>query len=104
MATLNQVVTQVQVYDANRSLTPLRTLRVLSALSARELARLADIDRSTVRRLEAGVGFPQPRTARKIAAVLNCPVDLLFPHNDEEVAGQRPLATTPAGQGRCAGP
>ena len=95
MATLNQVVTQVQVYDANRSLTPLRTLRVLSALSARELARLADIDRSTVRRLEAGIGCPQARTARKIAAVLGCPVELLFPEKDEDSAAQREHPKTP---------
>jgi transcriptional regulator with XRE-family HTH domain len=85
-ACLQQVVTHVEVYDGQRPLSALRTLRALKNLSAAELARLADIDRSTVRRLEAGVGQPQAKTARKIAAVLNCPPELLFPPNDSAPA------------------
>jgi transcriptional regulator with XRE-family HTH domain len=109
------VVTRFEAYTEHRRIpaTPLRALRALNNLSASKLARLADVDRSTIRRLEAGIGHPQDRTARKIAAVLNCPVGLLFPRDeeartaeplihDEEAAGQRPLVTTAAGQGRRA--
>ena len=86
-------------------------LRALNGMSASQLARLADVDRSTIRRLEAGIGEPQRRTARKIAAVLNCPVALLFPQNDDEArtaealmndedpAGKQGLAITSAGVG-----
>ena len=105
MATLHQLVTRVEPYGGDRSPhSPLRTLRALSNLSAAGLARLADIDRATVRRIEAGAVQPQAKTARKIAAVLGCPVELLFPRNDEEPAGRRaPVATPAGGDGRCDG-
>jgi len=92
MPHLHRVVTQIEEYSRPPA-SPLKTLRALSNLSVTEGSRLADIDRATWRRIESGVCRPQPRTARKIAAVLGCPVELLFPVNDEEVAGQRPLAT-----------
>ena len=92
----DHVVTRVESYGGERlPPSPLRTLRALNDLSAAELARLADVDRSTVRRLEAGAVHPQAKTARKIAAVLNCPAELLFP-KDEDPAGQQGLATTSA--------
>lgn len=95
------VVTRVEEYPEDRRVpaTPLRMLRALNGLSASQLARLADVDRSTIRRLEAGIGEPQRRTARKIAAVLSCPVALLFPVKDEDPAGQQGLATTSADVG-----
>ena len=109
MLTLHRVVTQIEAYDGHRTPSALRTVRVLKDLSASEFARLADIDRATVRRLEAGITRPQEKTARKIAAVLGCPAELLFPRdeeartaeplNDEDPAGQRGLAPTSAGVG-----
>lgn len=85
MAGISQVVSTVAAYDKHRTPrpSPLRLLRAVNGLSASRLAALADIDRSTVWRLEEGIGHPQRRTARKLAAVLNCPVELLFPENDE---------------------
>lgn len=85
MATLNHLVTHVEEYRDHRSPTPsaLRTLRAINGLSAARLARLADVDRSTVRRIEEGTVRPQERTAQKLSAVFGCPVDLLFPTNSE---------------------
>ena len=104
MSGLDQFAPRCESYAGQRRApTPLRTLRALSDLSAAGLARQAEVGRSTVRRLERGVGKPQAKTARKIAAVLNCPVELLFP-NDEDPASQQGLATTSAGGvGRCDG-
>ena len=105
MPTLYRVATHTEVYGGDAmEPSPLRVLRALRNLSASELARLADIDRATVRRLERGEHRPQGRTAQKIAAVLSCPAELLFPPvNDETQPGRAGLATTPAGgDGRCA--
>ncbi len=66
----------------------MRMLRLLSGLSVTRLADLADIDRTTVWRLEKGLGHPQSRTADKLAAVLGCPVELLFPENEGRQADE----------------
>jgi len=96
LAGFRRVVTQVEEYGPPRRVrvSPLRTLRAINNLSASQLARLADVDRSTVRRLEDGIGCPQSRTAQKIAAVLGCPVELLFPHNDNAPAGNGRVVKT----------
>ena len=101
VASVRQVVIEIREYPGHRRLpaSPLRTLRAINDLSASRLARLADVDRSTIRRLEAGIGHPHQRTAQKIAAVLNCPAELLFPLNDVEPAGNRLEVTTSAGVG-----
>lgn len=81
MAGIQRIVSTTQAYEGHRPppQTPLRLLRTVNGLSAARLAQLGDVDRSTIWRLEAGIGKPQKRTARKLAAVLNCPVELLFP-------------------------
>jgi DNA-binding XRE family transcriptional regulator len=84
--------------------TPLALARFMSGLTQAELGAQARPPRSkeTVKRLEAGA-TPRLTTAVALARALNLSVDVLCPmaYNDEEAAGQRPLATTPAGQGRC---
>jgi putative transcriptional regulator len=96
MAAIQHIVTRAEFYSEHRSPphTALRTLRVLKGLSASRLAALADVDRSTIARLEQGIGQPQRRTAHKIAAVLGCPVEILFPENDAAPAGGPTLVTT----------
>jgi len=100
MTDLHRVVTHLEAYSRPPA-SPVKTLRALNDLSVTEGSRLADINRATWRRIESGICRPHPRTARKIAAVLGCPVELLFPEKDEDPAGQQGPATTPAGQGRC---
>lgn len=103
MATLHRVVTQAEAYARDKTdSSPLQVIRALLNLSAAELARLADIDRATVRRLERGEHRPQTRTALKIAAVLNCPAELLFPLNDETQPGRAASRTT-SGRGEPTG-
>ncbi len=106
MAGFSQVVATVEAYGDERSpqlaSSPLRLLRAINGLSATRLAVLADVDRSTIWRLEEGIGRPQRRTAEKLAAVLNCPAELLFPESEERPAGSPSALQMPAGQGRHA--
>lgn len=101
--TLHRVVTRIEAYGEDRPpSSPIRTLRALRHLSASELARLADVHRATIRRLENDLARPQERTAVKIAAVFGCPVELLFPEaasEHERPADDRALETTSADTG-----
>ena len=73
--------------------------RFLKGWTQAELGTHAGRSEHTVKRIEAGA-TPQLTTAIALSQALGVGVDALFPLNDEEAAGQRPLATTPAGQGR----
>ena len=56
----------------------LRRLREQKALSRRDLAERADIDESTIYRLEAGRTLhPAPSTLRKLASALGIEVEVL---------------------------
>ncbi|MGH2692306.1 MAG: helix-turn-helix transcriptional regulator [Actinomycetota bacterium] len=59
-----------------------RELREEKGLSQEGLARLADVSTGTIRAVEKGQ-FPQFRTARAIARILEVTTDELFP---EEVS------------------
>lgn len=56
----------------------LRRLRERRALSRRDLAEIADVDESTIYRIEAGLTrHPAPRTIRKLAIALGVDVEVL---------------------------
>jgi transcriptional regulator with XRE-family HTH domain len=48
----------------------LKELREERSLSTRELAKMAGITPVTITRIEKGRRFPQPKTARQLAAAL----------------------------------
>jgi transcriptional regulator with XRE-family HTH domain len=56
-----------------------RTARERAFLSKRELAERADLDRSTIGRIEDGVTEVYPRTIRKIAEALSVDPTSLVP-------------------------
>ena len=56
-----------------------RTAREQAFLSKRELAERADLDRSTIGRIEDGVTEVYPRTIRKIAEALSVDPSSLVP-------------------------
>ena len=56
----------------------LRRLREQRALSRRDLAKLADVDESTIYRMESGRTLhPVPSTLRKLARALSVDVEVL---------------------------
>ena len=57
-----------------------RTAREQAFLSKRELAERADLDRSTIGRIEDGVTEVYPRTIRKIAEALSVDPASLVPN------------------------
>ena len=60
------------------SLPNLKTIRVLRALSQRELSAQSGVSRMTIARLEAGGEDPFPTTVRKLAQALNVdPAELM---------------------------
>ena len=60
------------------SLPNLKTIRVLRALSQRELSVRSGVSRMTIARLEAGGEDPFPTTVRKLAQALNVePAELM---------------------------
>ena len=52
------------------TMSTLKELRNLKALSQRDLARLAQVDETTIVDLEAGRRSPRPSTRRKLARAL----------------------------------
>ena len=85
--------------EAARRPTPLALARFLRGWTQAELGAQAGRSKDTVKRLEAGA-TPRLTTAAALARALNLSVDALFPlNNDEDLAGQRGLATTSAGAG-----
>lgn len=80
--------------------TPLRMVRTAWGLSAHELARLADLDRVTIHRLERSEVTPRKRTVKNLAMVLGCPAELLFPDgaHDQKAAGIRALRASGHGE------
>lgn len=81
MPTLSRVRTHLEPYAPSRPRhdSTLRIVRTISGLTAAELARLAEVDPVTIRRLEAGRCAPRAATAEKLASALGWPVDRLFP-------------------------
>ena len=77
---------------------PLALARFLRGWTQAELGAQAGRSKDTIKRLEGGA-TPHLTTAAAIARALRVNVDLLFPDNDEEVAGQRPLAITSTAAG-----
>jgi transcriptional regulator with XRE-family HTH domain len=56
----------------------LRAWRISRALSQEELGRRAQVQRSTLARIEEGKQFPRPSTLRKIALALDLDPAELF--------------------------
>ena len=51
----------------------LRELRLRSALSQEDLARLSGLSQVSISRLETGITMPRPSTLRKLAIALDVP-------------------------------
>jgi len=77
---------------------PLALARFLRGWTQAELGAQAGRSKDTVKRIEAGA-TPRLTTAVALARALRVSVDVLFPYNDEEAAGQRPPATTSTAAG-----
>lgn len=56
----------------------LKALRQARNLTQAELAKLIDVDRTTVAQWEAGKNYPRVDTLIKLAQVLRCNVDTLL--------------------------
>lgn len=52
----------------------LRAMRIQRGISQSQLSRIADVDHSTVSRLEAGTRYPTGDMVRALADALNCTV------------------------------
>jgi DNA-binding XRE family transcriptional regulator len=68
---------------ARRATSPLRLFRVAAGLTQAELAERSGIARITVGALERGENSPHLATARRLAGVLGCSAEQLFPNDDD---------------------
>jgi transcriptional regulator with XRE-family HTH domain len=64
-----------------RTGSPLRALRRALDLRQSDLAALAGIHAEHVSRLERGLCSPTLKTARSLAAALNCEIEAIFPEH-----------------------
>ncbi|WP_281290743.1 helix-turn-helix domain-containing protein [Streptomyces sedi] len=76
--------------------TAIRAIRVVRRMSLRQLARLTDLDRGHISRLERGLAGASEASLHRIATVLEVPVADLLRADDEPPPPPRPERDVPA--------